>query len=91
MPARDEAIRAAYQEVEAAVEALEQAQAEALSRLQEGDDGIKDVPVAVPEVMIDATPPAPLFTTDDDFVTATRKLVAHKALAPDEDDDGGAH
>jgi hypothetical protein len=59
-------IRIACAEVERAVAALEQAQAEALSRLQEGDDGIKDVPVAVPKVMIDAPPPAPLFTTNDE-------------------------
>ncbi len=89
-PAIEASIRDAYAEVEKAVVGLEQAQAEALSQLQEGDDGIKDVSVAVPKVMIDAPLPAPLFTTDDDFVTATRKLVAHKALAPDEDDDGAA-
>ena len=89
MPALSETIRTAHQGVEAALEVLEDAQCAALSQLQEGDDGIKDVPVAVPEVTIDATPPAPLFTTADDFVTATRKLIADKALAPDED--GGAH
>ena len=84
-----ETIRTAHQGVEAALEALEDAQSAALSRCRRATHGIKDVPVAVPEVTIDATPPAPLFMTDDDFVTATRKLIADKALAPDED--GGAH
>ena len=86
-PEVETSIRNAYAEVETAVAALEEAQADALARLQDGDDGIGKVEIAVPEVKIDVTAPAPLFTTDDDFVTATQKLVAHKALAPDEDDD----
>ena len=48
LPALSEAIRTAHQEVKVAIKALEDAQSAALSRLQEGDDGIKDVPVAVP-------------------------------------------
>jgi hypothetical protein len=38
------------------------------------------------EPKIDATAPAPLFTSVDDFVTATRRLMASKAL---DDEDGG--
>jgi hypothetical protein len=87
MPEILEAIRAAYQDVEAAVEALGIAQYDAVARLQEGADRIGRVEIAVPEIKIDATPPAPLFTSEDDYMTATRKLIADKALAPDEEDD----
>jgi hypothetical protein len=34
----------------------------------------------VPEPEIETQPPAPLFTTTDDFATASRRLIAHKAL-----------
>jgi hypothetical protein len=30
--------------------------------------------------------PEPLFTTEDDFVAATRKLIAYRALVDDDDD-----
>jgi hypothetical protein len=42
-----------------------------------------DAPGAPPDVPIDisAIAPEPLFSTDDDHVTASRKLINHKALA----------
>jgi hypothetical protein len=39
-----------------------------------------------PEVEITATAPTPLFSTQDDYVTASRRLIASKAL--DIDDHG---
>lgn len=36
--------------------------------------------IAVPEAEIKAEAPEPLFTTEDDFETATRKLVRRKKL-----------
>ena len=51
-------------------------------------DEIELPAIELPEPEIDkGSQPVPLFTTDDDFVTATRKLVADKALddTPDED------
>jgi hypothetical protein len=59
---------------------LRRAQRQALAALQMGEAGIGSVEIAVPEVQIEVKPPAPLFTADDDFVAATRKLIASKAL-----------
>jgi hypothetical protein len=73
-------VRAAVEEVTDAVAALVRTQADALARLQEGDVGIVQTMIPAPEVEIEAEPPTPLFTTDDAFVTATRKLIASKAL-----------
>jgi hypothetical protein len=46
-----------------------------------------DLPeISVPEPEIDkGSQPKPLFTTDDDFVAGTRKLIADKALEDDDD------
>src|SRR4051794_22541041 len=62
-PEIEASIRDAYAAVETAVAALKQAQAEALARLQDGDNGIGKIEIAVPEVKIDATASSPLFTT----------------------------
>jgi hypothetical protein len=46
-------------------------------------DAFEDIelpPVIPPEPVIDAEAPRPLFTTRDDYATATRRLVDHKAL-----------
>jgi hypothetical protein len=87
-PARadaEEKIRAAYDNVKKAIVALKRAQGAALVRLRNGATGIGSVAIPAPEVQIKATAPAPLFTTEDDFVTATRKLIASRALEDSED------
>jgi Histidine kinase-, DNA gyrase B-, and HSP90-like ATPase len=76
----EQSIWAAVEDVKEVIAALERAQADALARLQEGDAGILPTLIPRPEVEIEAEPQAPLFTTDDNFVTATRKLIASKAL-----------
>jgi hypothetical protein len=82
-----ESVEKAQAAVEAAAAALHQAQQEAMARLEEGEAGISQTEIPLPEIQIEATAPAPLFTTDDDFITATRKLIASKAL---DDGDGEA-
>ncbi len=76
--------------VESALAASELLRCPAWAVLSAG--GIKQVictqgRAAIAQARSGATAPAPLFTTGDDFVSATQKLVAHKALASDEDDD----
>jgi hypothetical protein len=44
------------------------------------DDAVELPPVVVPEPELDTEAPDPLFSTLDDFVTATRHLIEHKAL-----------
>jgi DNA topoisomerase VI subunit B len=87
-------ITAAHAEVKAAVEALEQVQADTYDELKD-QLGIEDTEIPMPETRIKAAAPVPLFTTDDDFVTATRKLIAEKKYEfeddgtdDDPDDDG---
>jgi DNA topoisomerase VI subunit B len=83
--AAEQKIRAAYDNVEKAIAALERAQDTALARLRRGATGIGSVVIPAPEVQIKATAPAPLFTTEDDFVIATRKLIVSRALEDSED------
>jgi hypothetical protein len=70
-------ITAAHAEVKAAVEALEQVQLDTYQTLKD-QLGIPDTEIPMPEPEIEARAPVPLFITDDDFVTATRKLIAEK-------------
>jgi hypothetical protein len=63
-----------------------------LERVQEAAlETLADValppPPALPAPRLQGEPPAPLFTTEDDYETATLKLKAHRALYPDADDD----
>jgi hypothetical protein len=63
--------------VRAAVAELHAAQERAMAVLEE----VEPPEIFLPEPEIDTDrQPVPLFTTDDDFATATRKLIAHKAL-----------
>lgn len=82
-------VETAQANLEAAAAALHQLQQEAKARLEEGEGGISEIEIPLPEVQIETPAPAPLFTTDDDFITATRKLIASKALAPEEVDNTG--
>jgi hypothetical protein len=71
-----QAIANRHEELLAAAEALREAQEEAYEALRD---------VAVPEIeppepKLTVEPPVPLFTTEDDFYTATRRLIAHKML-----------
>jgi hypothetical protein len=68
-------IKEALAAVEAAVEHLGEVQKEGVSRLRVASPKL---PVIKPE--IEAEAPPPLFTTADDFVTATTRLVNHKKL-----------
>jgi hypothetical protein len=85
-------VDAAQQHVDAANAELEDARTQAEERIAEL---ISDVHMTfrAPEPEIDeAEQPEPLFTTDDDFVTATQKLLAEKAYegaTGDGDDDDG--
>jgi hypothetical protein len=78
-------LQPAYEKARAALEDLERARQTAWERLQEGEDGIVDSEIAVPEAKTNGTPPATLFSTDDDFVTASLRLIADKALENTDD------
>ena len=62
--------------VTAAAEAMKEAQAEALSMLPR----FGDKRIACPDPHIVGTAPEPLFSSADDFATASRKLIAAKRL-----------
>lgn len=79
--ARD-AISNAMNNLEAAADQLAAVQAEAVDDLGLDDIELPDLP-EVPQPEISAEAPAPLFTTDDDYPTATLRLKAHKALDGD--------
>jgi hypothetical protein len=88
-PARaagEKRIRTAYTAVQKAMSRLKRAQGQAVAALQKGKAGIGSIEVPAPAVDIKTKPPTPLFTTDDNFVTATRRLIASKALELDEDE-----
>jgi hypothetical protein len=76
----EENICAAVENLKEAIAALERVQAVALAQLQQTGPGIVPTMIPAPKVEIEAEPPLSLFTTDDDFFTATRKLIASKAL-----------
>jgi hypothetical protein len=69
-------IRAALRAVHEEVDAFDGAQEAAREAFQ----GVQLPPVNLPEPIIEATAPRPLFTTGDDYVTACRRLIDHKAL-----------
>jgi hypothetical protein len=49
--------------------------------------GIEDSEIPAPEAQITVSPPTPLFTTEDDFVTASRKLITEKKYEFEEDEE----
>jgi hypothetical protein len=69
-------IRDALVTLEEAADAFHDLQNSAVHTLQ----GIELPPIIAPELMIDAAPPPPLFTTDDNYIIASHKLKSHKAL-----------
>jgi hypothetical protein len=69
-------VETALAAVTVAVAALKVAQDRAMEVLSE----VEPPDIELPDPVIDEDPPDPLFTTDDDFATATRKLIARKAL-----------
>jgi len=71
-----QAIADRHEELLAAAEALREAQEEAYEALR--DVAVPEIESPEPELTIG--PPTPLFSTEDDFYTATRRLIAHKAL-----------
>jgi hypothetical protein len=78
----------AYDLVNKTISALHAVQSDTYGELKR-KLGIADASIPAPEVQIEATAPAPMFTTADDFATASRKLIAEKKyeLAEDEDED----
>jgi hypothetical protein len=70
-----EEISVALDDVTAAVDALRAVQQQGVERLR-----VTLPPVEPVEPEITAEAPVPLFTTDDDFVEATRRLAAYKKL-----------
>ncbi len=75
--------QAAVANISDARAALEEA-ADAFHRAQDdAQAAFEDIelpPVVAPEPAIDTPAPRPLFTTEDDYATAARRLIAHKAL-----------
>ena len=62
-----------------AAEALREAQEAAYAALRR----VEPPEIESPEAELTTQPPTPLFTTEVDFYTASRRLIAHKALEPD--------
>jgi hypothetical protein len=71
------AIRAAHEELSEAARRLQDCQAAALREL-EPSLALPDPSPIEPE--IEVSPPLPLFDSEDDYVTATRRLIDHKKL-----------
>ena len=71
-----ERLRSGLTELEASVEAFRLIQSEILASLR----AVRGPRIVLPEVELDGNQPRPLFTTEDDFITATRRLIDHKRL-----------
>jgi len=69
-------LEGAVGELESAAQKLEAAQSDAVAALAD----IEPPEVVLPEPELPRVPPRPLFTTEDDYVTATRRLIDHKQL-----------
>jgi hypothetical protein len=80
---RHPAYSEACEQLESALEAVQNA-AEVFHETQENVrrqlSGIETSPLEAPVAELSAEPSAPLFTSRSDYVTATRRLVRHKAL-----------
>lgn len=87
------AIHAAHSPAQQAIEALNQAATDGFAELRAAVEAAEDKPELPPiEIAAEITTPERMesvFDSADDFVTATRKLQAIKALAPDDDGDVG--
>jgi hypothetical protein len=79
---RMESVRAAMGPVEEAAEIVEQLRVEAHEDLSTVEFPAFDVPQAT----INLDTPEPLFTTEDDYITATRKLIVYKAMDEEGED-----
>jgi hypothetical protein len=77
----------AHAAVEAAIDTLHQVQSDEYAEIKEQLD-IDDASIPAPEAQIEATAPAPVFTTADDFATASLKLIAEKKYECTEAEDG---
>jgi hypothetical protein len=75
--------------VKAAINTLHQVQYDEYAEIKD-QLGIDDASIPAPEAQIEATASAPVFTSADDFATASLKLIAEKkyegAEAEDEDE-----
>jgi hypothetical protein len=69
-------IREALITVQEAANAFHSVQASAASTFH----GIQLPSIVAPELVLNHAAPEPIFTTDDDYITASRKLKSHKAL-----------
>jgi hypothetical protein len=79
-----------YQEYVAQIENALTRASEAVAAFHAAQDAARDrfeeieLPrIEPPEPELSLEPPTPLFATDEDFYTATRHLIAHKALESD--------
>ena len=79
-------IAVAHTRVGKAIEALRKVQDAAQSGLA-AELGIEPASIPVPEAEIEAIAPPPLFTTADDFATASLKLIADKKYEGEESED----
>jgi hypothetical protein len=74
-----------YEIVEEAVDELHQIQVDTHADLKD-QLGVDDTDIPAPKAQIEATPPTPLFTTNDDFAAACLKLIAEKKYEGGDDD-----
>jgi hypothetical protein len=72
-----EGIETAIGQLESATQDLEAAQSDTAAALAD----IERPEVVLPEPRLAGAPPQPLFSTKEDYVSATRRLIDHKALA----------
>ena len=82
-------IAAAHAAVKAAIDTLHEVRYDAHAELKD-QLGIDDVTIPAPEVQIEATASAAVFTTADDFATSSLKLIAEKKYEGVEAEDEGA-
>jgi hypothetical protein len=77
-------IASAHARVKAAINTLHRIQADGFAQLK-GQLGIEDASIPAPEAQIEATAPAPVFTTADGFAMASLKLIAEKRYEAEEE------
>lgn len=85
--AMQDKIGEAHATVTAAIDILGQVQADGFFDLKD-QLGIEDTSIPAPEAQIEAAAPAPVFTTADDFATASLKLIAEKKYEAEEETTG---
>jgi hypothetical protein len=89
LAAMREKISEAHAAVAAAIDTLHDVQNDAYAELKDQLD-IDDVSIPAPEAQIEAVAAAPVFSTADDFATASLKLIAEKKYEGAEAEDEGA-